>query len=144
MDLMATPASAQYAPATDQEPAQQLPFYSQYHTSGSAGVDVFSHNVSRMPGEPRPCFGFCFPPPQMVGVVLQHLAECKARAVVIVPDQRQVWFPLLSGAIVRSVAVSEMGDEGVFFRLHHQKGHVPVVFQSCAMRAVEIDFRNNT
>ena len=38
MDLMATPASAQYAPATDQEPAQQLPSYSQYHTSGSAGV----------------------------------------------------------------------------------------------------------
>ena len=47
MDLMVTYTSAQYTPT---EGGQKLPFYPRFHTNNTAGVDVFSHNVSHMPG----------------------------------------------------------------------------------------------
>ena len=47
-----------------------LPFYSRYHIDGTAGVDVLGQDVSHMPGPASACFGFCFPPPQMIAVVL--------------------------------------------------------------------------
>ena len=86
-----------------------LPFYSRYHTAGTAGVDVFSQDLSHMPGSANACFGYCFPPPQMVAVVLQHMQSCKARAVVVVPDGTQSSFPLLAAATVWSVPVAAKG-----------------------------------
>lgn len=56
----------------------------------------------------------------MVGVVLQHLEECQARAVVIVPDQKQSWFPRLEGASVKSRTISVPKGDSPFFRVHHQ------------------------
>ena len=50
MDLMATDTSAQYAPIEGGWERQKLPFYSRFHTNNTAGVDVFSHNVSHRPG----------------------------------------------------------------------------------------------
>ena len=76
----------------------------------------------------------------MVGVILQHMAECKARAVLIVPDQKHVWFPLLDEATVRSVEVYTVGDDTAFFRVHHQREKVPFTFERWAMRAVEVNF----
>ena len=76
----------------------------------------------------------------MVGVILQHIAECKARAVLIVPDQKHAWFPLIDEATVRLVEVSMVGDDSAFFRVHHQRGRVPFAFTRWAMRAVEVDF----
>lgn len=67
-------------------------FYSRYRTQGCAGIDVLTQNVRFMPESEEKCFGFCVPPTvinNMVGVVLQHLEECQAQAVVIVPDQKQ-------------------------------------------------------
>ena len=68
MDLMVTPASVhntwvmgRCCTGTD------LPFYSRYRTQGCAGVDVLSQNVKRMPTSQLECFGFCFPPTNMVG-----------------------------------------------------------------------------
>lgn len=86
MDLMARTASAQRIPEGVQGAGEKLPFFSRYHTEASAGVDMLSQDVSRMPDFSRECFGFCFPPPIMVGVVLQHLEERRAHAVILVPD----------------------------------------------------------
>ena len=49
MDLMATDTSAQRAPIGGGLIRRRLPFYSRFHTNGTAGVDVFSHNVNHMP-----------------------------------------------------------------------------------------------
>ena len=65
----------------------------------------------------------------MVAIVLQHMQGCKARAVVVVPDDRQSWFPLLAAATVRTVLVAAKGDPGTFSRMHHQKGRVSFVFR---------------
>ena len=67
--------------------------------------------------------------------------ESVARAVVVVPDDRQSWFPLLAAATVRSVPVAAKGGAGTFFRIYHQKGKVSVVFRQWGMWAVEVDFR---
>ena len=77
----------------------------------------------------------------MVAVVLQHVQGCKARAVVVVPDDRQSWSPQLAVATVESVPVATKGGAGTFFRMHHQKGRVSFVFRQWAMRAVEVNFR---
>ena len=77
----------------------------------------------------------------MIAVVLQHMQGCKARAVVVIPDDRQSWFSLLAAATVRSVPAAAKGGAGTFFRMHHQKGRVSFVFQQWGMRAVEVDLR---
>ena len=118
-----------------------LPFYSRYHTDCTASVDVLGQDMSHMSGSANACFGFCFPPPQIIAVVLQHVQGCKARAVVVAPDDRQSWFPLLAAATVRSVPVAAKRGAGTFFRMHHQKGRMPFVFRQWGMRAVEVDFR---
>ena len=56
--------------------------------NNTAGVDVFSHNVSHMPGSLQKCFGYCFPQLSLVGVVLAHISKCEARAVIVVPNTR--------------------------------------------------------
>ena len=88
MDLMATDTSAKRAPVGGGLICRRLTFYSRFHTSGTAGVDVFSLNVNRMPGSLRKCFGYCFPQPSLVGVVLTHISKCEARAVIVVPNTR--------------------------------------------------------
>ena len=93
-----------------------------------------------MPGSANACFGSCFPPP-LITVVLQHMQGCKARAVVVVPDDRQSWFPLLAAATIRSVSVAAKEGAGTFFRMRHQKGRVSFVFRQWGMRDVKVDFR---
>ena len=129
VDLMATGTSVQWIPGGGQHADRALPFYARYHTDGTAGVDVLGQDVSHMPGLANACFGFCFPPPQMIAVVLQHMQGCKARAVVVVPGDRQSWLPLLAAATVRSVPVAAKGGAGTFFRMHRQKGRVSFVFR---------------
>lgn len=143
MDLMATTASAQRIPTGNVGEGSALAFYSRFNTAGSAGMDVLSQDVSTMPGSQQACFGFCFPPTSMVGVVLQHLEEREAHAVVLVPDRKDSWYPLLQGATVQAQTVTASGESGQFFRYHHKKGKVPYVFRKFGMRAVEVDFRRN-
>lgn len=52
---------------------------------------MLGQDLSRIVDSTNPYFGFGFPPTTMVGEVLQRLAECRARAVVIVPDVRKAW-----------------------------------------------------
>ena len=63
MDLMETDTSAQRAPIGGGLIRRRLPFYSRFHTNGTVGVDVFSHNTKYMPGSLQKCLGHCFPQP---------------------------------------------------------------------------------
>ena len=129
MDLVIPDTSVQYAPIEGGLERQRLPFHSRFHTNNTAWVDVFSHNVSHMPGSLQNCFGYCFPQPSLlVGVVLAHISKCEARAVIVVPNTRASWFPMIEGAGVRSVQIASQGTGSQFFRVHHQRGAEPHTF----------------
>ena len=85
--MIATTTSAQRIPRGLGYGGTQLPFFSRYATEGSAGVDVFIQDMAIIPNSKRECCISCFPPPDLVGVLLQHLEYWKANAVVVVPDQ---------------------------------------------------------
>lgn len=91
-----------------------FPFFSPYDCAGSSGLNVLAQDVSRIPGSGEPAFGFCFPPRFMAGHIVQHLSGCEARAVIIVPDTRAYWFPLVQGAMVRSLEVTPKAAAGSF------------------------------
>ena len=143
MDLMATDTSAQYAPIGGGLERQRLPFFFHFHPNSTAGVDVFSHNVSHMPGSLHKCFGCCFPQPSLVGVVVAHISKCEARAVIVVPDTRASWFPMIEGAGVRSVQIASQGAGSQFFRVYRQRGAEPYTFGRGGMRAAEVNFRGD-
>ena len=143
MDVMATDTSAQYTPIEGGWERQKLPFYSRFHTNNIAGVDVFSHNVSHMLGSLQKCFGYCFPQPSLVGVVLAHISKCEAGPVIVVPNTRASWFPMIEGAGVRSVQIASQGAGSKFFRVNHQCGAEPYTFGRGGMRAVEVDSRGD-
>ena len=143
MDLMATDTSAQRAPIGGGSMRRRLPFYLRFHTNGTAGVDVFSHNVNHMSRSLRKCFGYCIPQPSLVGVVLAHISRCEARAVIVVPNTRGSWFLMIEGAGVRSVQITSQGGDSHIFRAHHQRGAEPYTFDRGGMRAVDVDFRGN-
>lgn len=139
IDLMPCTASAQRSP---QGPL--LPFFSQYSCAGTAGgVDVLAQDVSVLPGTRKEAFGFCFPPPVMVGPVLQHFRECQAHAVLLAPDAKAYWFPLLRSATVRSVEVATIGAPGVFQCPSKDGGLKPWRYPRWSMSAYEVDFRPN-
>eukprot|EP00752_Nemacystus_decipiens_P016750 g14988.t1 len=102
IDLMACAASVQSSPR-----GLPLRFFSQCSCVGTAGADVLAQDVSVLPGTQGEAFGFCFPPPVMVGPVLQHLRECQAHAVLLAPDTKAFWFPLLKSA---TMAVHYIGQ----------------------------------
>ena len=122
MELMATGISVQRIPGVGRDADRVLPFYSRHHTAGTADVDVLGQDVSHMPGSANACFGSCFPPPQMVAVVLQHMQSCKAKAMAVVPDARKSWFPLPAAATVRSVPVAAKGAQALLSVSTTRKG----------------------
>ena len=136
MDLMAT---EQRAPTGGGLLYRRLPFYLRLHRNGTAGVDVFSHDMNHIPGLLRTCFGYCCPQPSLVGVVLAQMSKCKARAVVVVPNTRSSWFPIIEGAGVHSVQIASKGEDSQFLRERHQYGASVYTFGRGGMRPVEVD-----
>lgn len=137
IDLMACTASAQLSPHT----GARLTFVSLYNCPESAGVDVFAQDVANMPGKAEPAFGYCFPPPIMAGHMVQHLAECQAHAVIVVPDIKRYWFLLVQQALVRSVQVAPRNGVGVF-EWPSSAGMLQAWrYPRWAMIAYEVDFR---
>ena len=59
-----------------------------------------------LPGTGVPAFDYCFPPPIMAGVVVQHLAECQAHEAIVVPDTRPYLYPRVQLASVKSLLVA--------------------------------------
>ena len=141
MNIMVTIASSQRPPNRGEGQERPQPFYSKYHTAGSSAIDVFAQDVGHMPSFTDPCFGYCFPPSLMVGIVTAHLRVCRARAVIIIPAVRLSWFSLVASASVRSLPVASLQESNVFFRVHHLKGENSFVFLRWGMRTVEEDFR---
>jgi len=104
------------SPTTDEQP--RLPFVFSYNCEGLAGgVDVFRQDVALTPRQATPAFGYCFPPPVMVGHIVQHIPDCYAHAVVVLPDAHEYWAPRVRHATVRELALM-----GTFGFPHHREG----------------------
>ena len=56
MDLMAADTSAKRALIGGSLIRRRLPFYSWFHTNDTAGVDISSRNVDRMPRSLQKCW----------------------------------------------------------------------------------------
>lgn len=136
IDLMASDASTQRVPGS----GASLSFFSRYDCDGSNGVDVFAQDVSLQPGSGDRAFGYCFPPPVMAGHIVQHLAECNAHAVIVVPGTKAYWFPRVQQATVRSRVVAPANAWG-YFQLPGQDGSLKEWrYPRWSMVAYEVDF----
>ena len=139
IDLIASSVPAHCIPVAAPGAGNQLPCFTRYACEGSAGVDFFSQDVSRVTGESARAFGFCFPPTALVILAVQHLAEQRAHAVVLLSLVVGLWEPCMGSARKRSLTVSAPGDEIVE---HHQQGPQPNSFTQWNMVAVEVVFSN--
>ena len=119
IDLMASPASAHYIPVTAPGVGNRLPCFTRYACDGSAGLDLFAQDVSRVRKETARAFGFYFLPTALASPVVQHLAEQRARAVVLLPSVAGLWEPCMEIARKWFVKVASPGDKSVFFVEHH-------------------------
>lgn len=142
IDLIACNASVQASPAT----GAPLLFFARYHCAGTARTDMLAQDVAVLPGTGGEAFGFCFPPPLMVGHVVQHLRECHVHAVVLVPDIQAYWFPVLHQATTLSDAVGRgcppRGGRHFSLRPCPKIGSLrDWRYPSWVMRALEVDFR---
>ena len=72
-------------------------------------------------GDLIPCARVLLSPPVMAGYIVQHLAECRAHAVIAVPAVCSYWFPLVQHASVRSLQVARSGESDVFVWPHHRR-----------------------
>ena len=122
IDLMASPASTHCIPATTQGAGNKLPCFTRDACDGSVGVVFFAQDVSRVPGETAHAFGLCFPPTALANPVVQHLAEQRAHAVVLLPSVACLWEPRMGITRKRFVTVTSQGDKSVFSVEHHQRG----------------------
>ena len=138
VDLMACAASVRRSPVS----GEALPFFSRYDCARSAGTDVLAQDVSIVPGTTVPAFGFCFPPPVVAGHTVQHLAECKAHAVVLLPDVKAYWFPLVQLAAVTSITVAPVAATGCFRWPSPKGGLRNWRYNRWGMVAYELDFRS--
>ena len=75
----------------------------------------------------------------MVGHVVQHMAECKAHAVIDIPDVWDHWFPRVLKATARSLETPQIGSFGF---PHYQNGVRNHVFVRYGMRAVNVKLLN--
>lgn len=138
VDLMASSENAQHSSGLTGTSPARLPFFSRYHCEGSAGIDVFRQNTAVTPGLNTEAFGYCFPPPVMVGPIVQHLAECRSHAVVLLPNVHAYWSPRVHHAAVRELPLPRIGS---FAYPHHRDGLRDYVYLKHDMKAVELDFR---
>ena len=68
-----------------------------------------------MSGTRAPAFRFCFSPPNHgTSHGMQHQAECRVHAVILLPDVKAYWFPLVELATVRSIEVAPVASAGCF------------------------------
>lgn len=106
IDLMACTASSQRFPLT----GAPLPLFSRYDCAGSLGLDVLARDVAVLSGTTVPAFGFCPPPPVMVGHVVHCLAEYGVHEVVFCGGHQSV---LVSVGAVRSSSAPTGGSHKV-------------------------------
>ena len=78
----------------------------------------------------------------MAGHNVQHLAECKAHAVVLLPGVKAYWFPLVQLATVRSIEVAPVAAAGCFQWPSPDGGLKNWRYLRWGMFAYEVDFRS--
>ena len=76
-------------------------------------------------------------------VVLAHIRKWEARSVIVTPNTQVSWFSMIVETQVRSVQIVFKGEDGQFFRVHHQRGAEPYTSDRRGMRALKIDFSRN-
>ena len=121
IDLIASFASAHCIPATAQGAGNRLPCFTRYACDASAGVDLFAQDVACLPGEIARAFA-CFLSIVLANPAVQHLAEQKAHAVVLLPSVAGLWEPRMGIVRKRFFTVASPGDKSVFFAKHNQRG----------------------
>lgn len=75
----------------------------------------------------------------MVGIIVQHLAEWQAHAVIVVLDIQTFWFPAVQQASLWSVAVAPRAAKGFFHRPSHRQCLKNWPYLKWTMRAYEVD-----
>ena len=108
--------------------------------SGSTGYRLFSVNVQKGPGsKSNKANNYCFPPLKMVGLVLKHLRECKARCVIIAPEVQAAWYPGLMEACLSKRVIAEPFQKGAFQKFC--KGEIRPFQSKFRMAAFLVHFR---
>ena len=138
VDLMACAVSVLRSPVS----GEALPFFYRYNCAGPAGTDVLAQDVSIVPGTTVPTLGSRFPPPVMAGHIVRHLAECKAHGVVLLPDAKAYWFPVVQLAEVKSITVAPVAATGCFQWPSPKGGLRNLMYNRWGMVAYEVDFRS--
>ena len=121
---------------------EALPFFYRYNCAGPAGTDVLAQDVSIVPGTTVPTLGSRFPPPVMAGHIVRHLAECKAHGVVLLPDAKAYWFPVVQLAEVKSITVAPVAATGCFQCPSPKGGLRNWWYNRWGMVAYKVDFRS--
>jgi hypothetical protein len=87
MDLMASSVNGKCVDGI------QLPFFSQFFSPGTSGVNLLAQVIS-------PGTYYCFPPPMMVLAVVKHVLSFPAvRLVMVAPIQAAGWMGIVGGKI---------------------------------------------
>ena len=128
IDIMASPVSAHCIPAAAPGAGNQLPCFTRYACEGSAGSGFFFTRRVASPGGVGARVRFLFSPTALANPAMQHLAEQRAHAIVLLPLVAGLWEPRMGSARKRSLTVSAPGDESVFSVEHHQRGPQPYAF----------------
>ena len=86
-----------------------LPHFTPYPTLGSAGVDVFSHDLQNC--DRMKINAYCFPPFALIHALLCFLQSQKAIVTVVVPGQfpRPSWWPTIVAMSSRGVILAKKG-----------------------------------
>lgn len=104
------------------------------------GVNIFfCQNVAVTPGGNTATLEFGFPPAGMVGHVGQHVTECRAHVVLVLPDVPEHCSPRVSRVTVSALVRSKAASSG---HLHHQDGVRDNGYVRHGTRSVEVGSRN--
>ena len=79
-------------------------------------------------------------PPRMLGVIVHHLAEWQAHAVIDVPDPQAFWIPAVQQTYIRSIVVAPSAAKGRFQWPSHREDMKDWQYPAWTMRAYELDF----
>ena len=127
-DLMATSANVKKDPQ-----GKKLSFFSRYHDSQAAGVDLFAQQLHWLKQV------YCFPPIPIVGMVLKYLEQQKVDCVMIIPSINAPWVNLMSSYMTDLMVISLPFDVRTFTVLNPSGKKIPKKFPH-AMLAVKLQF----
>lgn len=100
-----------------------------YACAGAWGIDVLAQDVAHAPGVTRRERGFCFPPPVIVCPILHHWRECRAYALIVVPNIVASWYALKLSAQRDRHCLAARGEFGICKCVYPPKEYRPFAFR---------------